>query len=64
MVWSTSPFRERLVVVAGLALFAAPALGQEAKFPSFEPENGPPDGWTGRVFELSQDYPAQQPESE
>ena len=64
MFWSTSPFRERLVVVAGLALFAAPTLGQEAKFPSFEPENGPPDGWTGRVFELSQDYPVQQPESE
>jgi len=35
-----------------------------ATFPSYNPAFGPPAGWTGTVFQLSQDYPKQLPEHE
>lgn len=31
--------------------------GAATGFPSFEPNHGPPPGWTGPVFQLSQNYP-------
>lgn len=57
------------LAVAGLCLLAvlgAPTVhaAAPAGFPSFHPGYPPPPDWTGPVFSLSQDYPAEEPAPE
>lgn len=47
------------LVLTALVTFAGGAAGQEPAFPSFRGQ--PLAGWTGPVFELSQDYPSSLP---
>lgn len=42
----------------------APSAPPSPGFPSYNPDFGPPAGWTGPVFQLSQNYPKQLPKNE
>ena len=42
----------------------APSAPPSPGFPSYNPAFGPPAGWTGPVFQLSQNYPKQLPKDE
>ena len=50
--------------LAAWLTLATPAVGVAQTFPDYDPSFGPPTGWTGRTFTLSQNYPAQLPPPE
>jgi hypothetical protein len=52
------------IALAGAALPTTRAKDAAKSFPSFEPSQGPPTGWKGPVFKLSQDYPGKVPKGE
>jgi len=49
--------RAMLVVLIALAACEAAPRAEIGGFPSYPPNLGPPPGWTGPVFSLSQDFP-------
>lgn len=56
--------RNQRLSLCCLAVFSISTLAAAADFPSFNPDYPPPEDWQGRVFELSQDFPSEEPEPE
>ena len=51
-------------VLVGWLILSTAATTSAQTFPSFNPDFPPPAGWSGRVFQLSQNYPTQPPTPE